>query len=310
MRKTAYRVAAMLSGIYCVLLITTGVFKATAQTSVYHPFPDSNAVWNMECHVWPGCVSQPPFEYFSYTIAGDTVINSATYHKWFIPHVIYTDTCDTINKPGYMGAFRQDIPGKKVYYIKPGLFTEELLYDFDIGVGDTIKRCGNDLIVILQDSVLVGSDYRKKWVAATPWMLTLTLIEGIGGLNDLIDYCPYIDPPINNLTCFAQNGNIIYPANLPACNVISGISNPEVIGITGIFPNPFYSYATLETNDDFLNGALMIYNCFGQMVKQQAVISTKTVITRDVLKSGMYFYRLNGLNGQKANGRFVIAGKE
>ncbi len=114
MRKTACRVAAMLSGIYSVLLITAGVFEAKAQTSVYHPFPDSNAVWNMECYVWPGCVSQPPFEYFSYTIAGDTVINSATYHKRFIPHVIYTDTCDTINNTGYAGAYRQDVPNKKV----------------------------------------------------------------------------------------------------------------------------------------------------------------------------------------------------
>lgn len=310
MRKPANSIHAVLSGIYSVLLIITGIFEAKAQTSVYHPFPDSNAVWNMECIVWPMCVSQPPFEYFSYTIAGDTIINSTTYHQWFIPHVIYTDTCDTINKPGYMGAFRQDIPGKKVYYIKPGLLTEELLYDFDIGVGDTIKRCGNDMIVIFQDSVLVGGDYRKKWVAATPWMSTLTLIEGIGGLYDLIDYCPSMDPPINSLTCFAQNGNIIYPSNLTACNMISGITNPEADMMTGIFPNPFYSYATLETGNNFLNGVLMIYNCFGQMVKQQAVISTKTVITRDVLKSGMYFYRLNGLNGQKANGRFFLLNEE
>ncbi len=55
---------------------------------------------------------------------------------------------------------------------------------------------------------------------------------------------------------------------------------------------------------------LMIYKCFGQMVKQQTVISTKTVITRNELKSGMYFYRLISLNGQTAYGRFVIAGEE
>jgi len=48
-----------------------------AQTNVYHPFPDSNALWR-EYSGGYQCSCCSDYQYF---ITGDTIINSFTYHK-------------------------------------------------------------------------------------------------------------------------------------------------------------------------------------------------------------------------------------
>src|SRR5262245_40876794 len=123
------------------LVLTTIVCKS--QTGVYHPFPDSNASWNIQYYdpVSCGSCSNWHFEWFSYVLDGDTMINSVTYHKLSVPFVSASDSGCCINHSvGYAGSIRQDIPAKKVYFIPPASSTEQLLYDFNLQVGDTIKN--------------------------------------------------------------------------------------------------------------------------------------------------------------------------
>src|SRR5471030_1731795 len=50
---------------------------AKGQTNVYHPFPDSGAVWNVSIQ---GTQCSQCYQR-SYYISGDTTINSISYHK-------------------------------------------------------------------------------------------------------------------------------------------------------------------------------------------------------------------------------------
>ena len=72
------------------LLLVILLFYANSgksQTWIYHPMPDSNAVWNFEATVpCPQIVNL--IQNFSITISGDTTINSITYHKLFTPYVM------------------------------------------------------------------------------------------------------------------------------------------------------------------------------------------------------------------------------
>src|SRR5690348_16741165 len=83
--------------LYTLLLIlnlVTGIAKS--QTGIYHPFPDSNAIWTE--HTQYCCVSDcppPPSPnpllvdiYFSYYLQGDTIINAVWYHKLY--HSLYS----------------------------------------------------------------------------------------------------------------------------------------------------------------------------------------------------------------------------
>ena len=291
-----------------VFMLLTNVF-AKAQTSVYHPFPESNAIWNIDCMVWPCYNSNSPHEYFSYTISGDTVINSITYHKWYIPYIMYADNCDSINVAGYVGAFRNDILNKKVYYINSGSNTEEVLYDFNITVGDTIKRCGINqpytMKIFNEDSVLVGGNYRKEWHAFSISGGSIDIIEGIGGTMDLINNCPVIDPPTYNLICFSQNGNINYP-NVSPCNIISTINSNDVELSVTLSPNPFHFSTLLTLSKAFKNAEFKIYNTFGEQVRQQKIISQTTTINRDGLSGGIYLFQVINSKGNLTTGKFVI----
>jgi len=61
------------------LIATMLVLHASAQTYVYHPFPDSNAHWNFNFDQY--CQFGTGFEYYSYYLSEDTSINNEIYHK-------------------------------------------------------------------------------------------------------------------------------------------------------------------------------------------------------------------------------------
>jgi hypothetical protein len=153
--------------IYLILIFFAS--KVNAQTSVYHPFPEHEAVWNFNFR--PYCfIGSPGTNDYSITFSGDTIINNKIYHKLITPYV-YSSTiglCYNI-AAGYKGAIRQDTTLKKVFYCAPTTQIEKLLYDFNMQVGDTVKGFLNSInlptidTVINIDSVLVGNNYRKRW---------------------------------------------------------------------------------------------------------------------------------------------------
>ena len=71
----------------------------------------------------------------------------------------------------------------------------------------------------------------------------------------------------------------------------------QTYGNLQIFPNPFCTQTTLQTNLPLRNATLTVDNCFGQTVAQIKNISGQTVIfSRDNLASGLYFVRLTENN--------------
>lgn len=84
------------------------------------------------------------------------------------------------------------------------------------------------------------------------------------------------------------------------------ISNDQI----KIYPNPFSTQTTLQTDNFFHNAILTVYNSFGQTVKQIKNISGRAVIlSRDNLPSGLYFVRLTEENKTIAVDKLVITDK-
>jgi hypothetical protein len=286
-------------------------FHANAQTSVYHPFPDSNAIWNF--HLDAFCTPGTVFENYSVTISGDTSINSLIYHKLTTPFVQYfqSNLCFT-EDAGYKGAIRQDILNKKVFIVPPFQNTEQLLYDFNLQVGDTLNGYIRSVssphdIVLSIDSVLVGSDYRKRWNFSS--FFSIKLIEGIGSTWGLIQRSPgqMLDPPAYSIICYSQNQIALYPSTSTGCQLITDIeTTPGNILSTNIFPNPFHSSALLNVNPAFENSELKIYSVLGERIKQQSITNKSTIINREALSNGIYFFQATNVNGQVLTGKFII----
>ncbi|REJ81978.1 MAG: T9SS C-terminal target domain-containing protein [Bacteroidetes bacterium] len=267
-----------------------------AQTSVYHPFPDSNAVWNIHS-AGSYCGSFSMDEYYSYTYFGDTTIHGNIYHKLVVPFVVKSDTCQAANPTGYTGGIRQDIASKKVYFIPSSTGIEVLLYEFDLQTGDTISdglMCSGSgpyaMVVQNKDSVYMNGSYRTAWNLSSLLGGSITLIEGIGSTNGIIGYCPPIDPPIYELTCFIQNGNIIFPDTLTNCNLITHLNELPTRTKISISPNPFQHNANIIGSE---NAELRLFNNLGKLVKEE---KNAKYIHREGLSGGIYFYEIRDRN--------------
>jgi len=301
-------------------------FSSKGQTSVYHPFPDSNAFWN--CSYGGSCSTMVYFNHdYTYTIIGDTIINSFNYHKLWVPAVVITDQCgiNDIQSGYYAGAYRQDIPNKAVYYVPSLSSVETLLYDFKLNVGDTLKSYGADSCYHLGgnfykiatiDSILIGNSYRKRFNYDN--LSNTFLIEGIGDAHGLLEPICFCFESCYGLRCFKQDSVTLYPYSSFTCSIITSTNNlsQKNISIT-LSPNPFHTTATLEIKGLTPNPSpkergeeLRIYDVMGRLVQSQIINpenSGSTIINRDGLGDGLYFYQLRTNNYELiATGKFVV----
>jgi hypothetical protein len=77
-------------------------------------------------------------------------------------------------------------------------------------------------------------------------------------------------------------------------NLTTGLpSNNRSFNDISVLPNPFSSETLVRFDRPIANATLMLYNCFGQVVKQLNNLYNQSVIVhRDNLPGGMYFLRL------------------
>jgi hypothetical protein len=300
------------------IVATMLTLAAQSQTSIYHPFPDSNAVWAIQAQ---GCCVNncppPPLpnpvldDYnFSYFIQGDTTISNI-YHKVYQSGTIHShcafgnfiDNWTTINTT-YIGAIRQDIPSKKIYFYYSGTNSECLLYDFNLNVGDQVGNgCFAECTMITSiDSVLVGNNYRKRFNLSS---MNYSIIEGIGSTSGLFEpICPF--EYSGTLICFAQNGQTLYPDTSTSCNIVSSIDEATYSSSYSISPNPFNTFTTVQLSDAFVNSNLLIYNTLGKVVSQQIIFDKVVTISRNELNSGIYFLKVVNSQRQVVNGKIII----
>ena len=78
------------------------------------------------------------------------------------------------------------------------------------------------------------------------------------------------------------------------CDVTTGLlSKKRLTNDISIFPNPFSSGTVVQFSSQVSNANLLIYNCFGQLVKQISNLYGQSVVFhRYELPCGLYFLRL------------------
>ncbi|MBK6396705.1 MAG: T9SS type A sorting domain-containing protein [Bacteroidetes bacterium] len=288
--------------IFLIFLYSVARFSTQAQTSIYHEFPDSNAVWNIDESAY--CFMLP-FATLRYSIVmdGDTLIGGSNYHKLNIPYVDTTSAPCYTGYPQYAGSIREDVALKMVYIIPPDDSVEQVLYDFNLEVGDTVHGYlgswlfPNNLDTVTAiDSILVGNSYRKRWSICPNY--DIFIIEGVGSTFGLIEYSPgsmSADFTQYTVRCFKQNDTLLYPYWNTTCDLINTADKINQSAFkTSVFPNPFTmeSTLTIDPSIELSDLNLSIYNSLGILTRNHKIVDHSTTIRKDDLPNGLYYLKI------------------
>ncbi len=275
---------------------------AIAQVSVYHPFPDSNAVWGMtaSCTDW-NCGT---YRYIQDYMAGDTVIDGNAYT--IIAQSVSGDfegcSC-TIPEDLGAGFLREDTAARKVYWRFPSATSDTLLYDFTLEVGDTLGGlygntglCAQGIFTVQYiDSILVGNSYRKMIVFQGGPCNPTAIIEGVGSTNGLTA-CYTIPTSFSiRLDCFTVADTLLYSAPCGPTQISCGDLPSGVQGVAwpvaepiAFHPNPMASVVQLVCRAGLCPLDLVLRDVTGKAVVRSRITQARSTLDLTALGKGVY----------------------
>jgi hypothetical protein len=268
------------------LAFTAGI----AQTNVYHPFPDSNAVWCEDHSYYDGTCDVT--DHFAQFIDGDIIIDGISYHKLYRTGYVYSSLCG--GGSNYFNQltnfFREDIPNKKVYIY--ALNKDTLLYDFNLSLHDTLRPSYiNNAVtnfVSSVDSLLVGNTYRKRfWLSTNSNSAYVALIEGMGSTFGLVTQ---LVPPFEATGfLYGFSTNVDHVQALAYCS-INGIPVAAINTSLQVYPNPATTVLTVETgNIPDAKASLRIMNTTGIELWRKETREKITPVDIRSFEKGVYF---------------------
>lgn len=292
--------------ILLIVVLAINSVVAFGQTNVYHPFPDSGAVWRMNlesyCNIpMPGSCHTD----YQYVTGGDTIINGDKYVKVYYQamnsscYLIQGNPFYQCSTPVYISfyycAYRNDTIAKKVFKYAGGGNLDILLYDFNLNIGDSINadRCAQ--VIVDVDSIMINNAYRKKYILNNGnW-----IIEGIGHAGNQFgnvftgpfDGCgePCVCNMIWSFSCYRELGITVYP-DTSKCVIINGINQIKASAFISLYPNPTSSQINISSS--FIIDKTAITDVMGRLV-YEAMPKQKDFRVEMDHKEGIYFITLS-----------------
>ncbi len=317
----------MKSFVIVFIALVCASFKLAAQD--YFPFPDSTAIWNI---YYDNCIYNDEDE-IRFGMQGDTIIDSINYNK-----IYYLNDTALENHGSYYCGLREE---NKRIFVKFNNEEEQLLYDFNMEAGDSIKynyggaffNNNGELVfsqlcdtfyrkVVNIDTVsLYDGSLRRHYVLEQTDnsinIMTDEWIEGIGSSVWTGLFNPFVVDMATNgdgwvPICVKINGDVDFLENTPCgdcfCQFYSDVNENE-FGIKehSIYPNPANNKLIFEFSATGNNAnnqkSIIIYNATGK--KMKACHSTSDVVELNTsnLKHGFYMFEI------KHNGKIIKSGK-
>lgn len=269
------------------ILLLVG-FNANGQSSVYKAFPTNQGNW---VYRYYDDFGNPTFMFSGYTLSGDTTISLTNYKK------IYSSSI-------YQGAIREN--AKIIYFVPDTSLNEYVLYNFNLGLGDTIIHpyggavCSNDTVLIIQeDSVLASDGYHRLLYLSTG----VTWIEGIGSTVYLFEPANLLCVSGNAyLQCMINDATFNYPNSISTC-FVSTEENDLNEQTIAVHPNPSNGQFSIVSENGMIE--ICIRDLMGRITYLEET-NDKTKITIDHLKSGIYILTVVDSTGKISVRRIIV----
>jgi len=304
-----------------LLIVLFLIFYTSIITSAQeNTYFENNPVWQVSsiCSAPYPCVLNETYNYY---IGGDTVLNGLTYKMILKTGIgFYSYFGNPPVPPFCVGSYeyQNQSPefflrslGKQMYVLACAGCEEELLYDFDLEVGETLPLSHNnwseDITVLAIDSIYTPFGYRKRFEISGSQSWADYLIEGIGHSKGLVE-------PINiplecgfDLNCFSLNDIAYYPEPGEGCMLTVDISETENSSVFSVYPNPFNERTTISFSNVIGVPVVKVYNLQGQQVQVRInAFNERIEIERSSLNSGLYIFELTDDTQILATGKLLI----
>jgi hypothetical protein len=281
---------------------------ATASFAQKLDFVDSTNQWTVYTYA---CGGDPNYvERFDYSYGHTRTVND-------------TDYLEILNNRALVGYVRSDKSNSKVYfkaasptyYYPDTVYSEQLLYDFNLQIGDTFSALRTRHHVSAIDTVTIRGTMHKVWHMEAdsswyPYMRTIPydVVEGLGSLMGPLNpmMCFFFENCIQ-LTCFSSDhtspsinpgvGYRGYFNNTTSCNLTFGLSTAivEKAATTGIYPNP--ATTELHISSPEIVTQVQICDPSGRVV--YSAQNNSTTIEIAGFQAGLYFVTVNNTDRYK-----------
>ena len=277
-------------------------------------FADTSAQWNILSA--SSCVGIPCLyiNTFIYAAGGDTVIDNVSYQ--------IINNVDRIFPDSYI---RKDST-EKVFIRNRSTNADELLYDFNLMVGDSIyynynKKCRVDMI----DTVML--DRPRKRMHVEFFNHRDIFIEGIGAI-----YTSFLSPGLNreevdgpdeNLLCFYENGNLVFKDSI--YNVYASPSDTlEIhcyidsswVGINEeqttskqliIIPHPVAHQSFIVLDKTYEHIYFKVFDITGKLIIDEKYSTTDRLpINKTNMGNGNFFFYSIEADEHRWKGKFLV----
>ncbi len=296
-----------------ILLLIGIVFFAETYSQNYVPFAESGVKWRVDKTSCVYCTADFVTclcSKYQYTLYGDTTVGNFTYKKIHRGWEDFDEFEPTDS--GYLGALRQDIPNKRVYYLIPNTTIDTLLYDYNLSLGTILPTTfvyeQSNATVTDIDSILIGINYHKVYQIGN---IGQSLIEGIGSTAGLIEMINQFE--INyQLKCYSlESGYQHVFDGSNDCDIITSILKKDIINSEIILPNPFNESSFLNFDcEPKKKYQIRIYNNKGEEIKTILFICENKPYSVQLKKedflAGIYYYNINAENNVVYKGKFIV----
>jgi hypothetical protein len=247
------------------------------------------------------------------SIEADTIVEGTLFNKIFKRDLLLTGEMGgiyqpfTIIKEELIGIIRENVFEQRVYVksINNGNFwncysTENLLFDFDLKVGDTLNQCVidhiqyEDDIIPIVDSVSITSLYGfDRNTINTTGEITYLYLSGKPEQVKIIEGFGYLNYGIYNTS---RKKEIIQycKGTLFNCGIVTEVKEYANNTLLSLFPNPAHNELNFvsSTNKNF-NLKINIFNNQGKLLLSDARESiNKSKLDISALSPGIYIARL------------------
>jgi len=282
------------------LLYFAGATKINAQP--YIPMPDSNACWRLS--------DATILESFRVdSVKNDTNINTIDYIKLFYGSY-------------YIGGYRNDMAGKKTFFIPNDSTQEYLLYDFSLNMSDTVLvitrvyswppyPISYNIIKLIVDSIVnkaIGPrNHKRIYLSNTNSNDYAIWTDGIGNCySGIIGSRPW---NATKLYCMSFNDTVYYKYNfnlaqesnyfMGQCDTINeplSINENLISSSINFFPSIVHTTITITSLDkNIFPLQISIYNSLGVFCKSFFVEDDRLLNISD-LSQGVYFLQIKAEN--------------